>query len=493
MQLFSIVKLENIYLAKIIDPLLFSQHFGIESKVLAELGVFNPLLNVDAKLFIDPLLLKSSIHHEIKVGAVKSYNDYFRKIIKLLSVSKQENDVAWRNAEKFFKFHEVTGTCLGYSASSIHGSAWGSNLQQKTLRTAKEIINLGIDDPDLFTILALLEEGLGPDRISDMVTNIILEDLIKFNQRITKKLDLPLDNFDMGGINAQFLRNPLEHRPTPIILIPLDILRELPLANDWDEVCRAAQNNSTLREEVSREIGEIWRVKTRQDKEEFRNIVLANKQSCLSFLNLVKNTEIKAYDFMKDETGEIAWRQLLEKNMLQSEYPLKLVLNKNPSVSDLLNVVHQIIEQFTKLVEDKGIWKELWAGEKARPEKSAQRLFFAVADSYCKANNIDVTPEADAGNGPVDFKFSNGYIGRVLVEIKLSSSTKLVQGFEKQLQAYKAAEETTKAIYLVIDIGKMNNKDQKILDAKNKLCAEGTTVSEVLFVDGKKKLSASKL
>jgi hypothetical protein len=64
-----------------------------------------------------------------------------------------------------------------------------------------------------------------------------------------------------------------------------------------------------------------------------------------------------------------------------------------------------------------------------RPEKAAQRLFFAIAYAYCKANNLDVTPEADTGNGPVDFKVSLGFTGRVLVEIKLSTNTKLVRGY----------------------------------------------------------------
>lgn len=38
-------------------------------------------------------------------------------------------------------------------------------------------------------------------------------------------------------------------------------------------------------------------------------------------------------------------------------------------------------------------------------EKAAQHLFFTMAYSYFKANNLDVTSEADAGNGPVDIKF----------------------------------------------------------------------------------------
>ena len=43
-----------------------------------------------------------------------------------------------------------------------------------------------------------------------------------------------------------------------------------------------------------------------------------------------------------------------------------------------------------------------------RHERFAQLLFYAIAAAYCEANDIDVSPESDAGAGPVDFKLSSG-------------------------------------------------------------------------------------
>ncbi len=479
-------------MGKIIDPLLFTEHFGIDPKRLTQLGVMNPLLNVDTKLFIDPLLFLKSSHSEIKVGAANSYKEYFKKIIKLLVVSTVDGDLPWRNAERHFTFHEVKGTCLGYGASTINGSGWGHGLQQKTLRTAKEIISLGIDDPLFFMVLALFEEGVGPDRISDMVTNIILKDLSNFNQRIVINLGLQPDNFLINNIQCTFLKNPLESRKTPIILIPLDILRELPIANDWQTVCDAARENENFRQQINQQVGEIWQAKTRQEKNNLKRALLADKNAFQSFLDLIKSTNVQSYDFSLDSAGEIFWTHMLKKDFLPTTYPLKLKLAESPSLSDVYFVVKQIVEHFQILIEEKGLWKELWTGEKNRPEKSVQRLFFAIADAYCKANNLDMSPEADSGSGPVDFKFSKGYVDRVLVEIKLSNSRKLVQGYEKQLEAYKAAEETTRAIYLIIDIGKMNDKDQKVMVIKNKAAVNGLAVSEVIIINGNKQLSGSK-
>ena len=41
-------------------PISFAKHFKIDKARLSELGVFNPILNFDTKLFVEPLLLKKS-------------------------------------------------------------------------------------------------------------------------------------------------------------------------------------------------------------------------------------------------------------------------------------------------------------------------------------------------------------------------------------------------------------------------------------------------
>ena len=156
-------------------------------------------------------------------------------------------------------------------------------------------------------------------------------------------------------------------------------------------------------------------------------------------------------------------------------------------------VVGQIIEQFRFLIEDRRLSEELYHEGEPRPERAAQRLFFSVAHAYCRSNNLDLTPEADTGNGPVDFKVSKGFTGRVLVEIKPSRNKKLVAGYTRQLEVYKTAEETVKGYYLVIDVGQMGKKDQRLTEVKNEAVKNSISVSPIIFVDGTRKPSASKL
>ena len=78
------------------------------------------------------------------------------------------------------------------------------------------------------------------------------------------------------------------------------------------------------------------------------------------------------------------------------------------------------------------------------------------------------------------------------MEIKLSTNSKLVSGYNTQLEVYKQAQQTTKAIYLVVDVGSMGKKDEKLIAARNAATSRGDPLSDLEFVDGTLKASASK-
>ncbi len=194
-------------MAKIKNPLQSSRHYGISPSKIRSLGVLDPTLNVDAKLFIDPLLLKESKHAEMQ-QADATYKGFFAEVIKLLQASNRKDDIAWRTAYKKMLFKEIKGTCLGYGAATIKGSGFGPKLTGRITATAKEIVDLGIKDPDLFIALPLLEENVGPDLISDMTTNIILPDLIRFNKRVLGSLKVATEIFVLNGITTKLATNP---------------------------------------------------------------------------------------------------------------------------------------------------------------------------------------------------------------------------------------------------------------------------------------------
>jgi hypothetical protein len=483
--------------ARITNPVRFSDHFGIDERVLAKAGVLNSTLNVDTKLFMDPLLMERSAHEEISVGGRSTYNTYFTAVIKFLKATNSDDDVAGKTARKLLSFPEIKWTCLGYGAGSVSGSGSGEAMTGRMVQTGKEIVALGIEDPDLFVAMALFEEGFGPDHISDMVANVILGDLIKFNYRVLEILPVPCENVTLRLKNGRTHEATLPVNPyinsdvRPIVLVPTDILRELPIANDWSDVSDAALKNQELRQRVNDHIAELWKTKTLKDKEELRRWALSGRAPFTDLMSMLHQTEKTPYDVESDPAGELFWRKLVA--TLPTQQPFALRAPARFDIDGVATVVEQIIDQFKFLVEERRLSEELYARGKPRPEKAAQRLFFAVAYAYCKANNLDVTPEADTGNGPVDFKVSSGFTGRVLVEIKLSTNGKLIRGYTRQLTTYKTAEETQRGYYVVVDVGKIGNKAKALLATKNGATSRDEATSPIIFVDGIRRPSASKL
>jgi hypothetical protein len=483
-------------MSRITNPIVFSHHFGINPEKLSALGVFDPILNADTKLFVDPLLLDHSKATPFGKLARATFSKYFETIIKLIIGSKSKGDAPWKAAERKLQFPEVRFQCLGYGGTSTRGNGGGEAQTAMLVQTASEIVGLGITDPDLFIAMALFEEGIGPDRISDMTCKIIMGDLIDYTREICREVGVPVKAINFKLANGESFvgdlpANPFDTDGGPIILVPKDVLRDLPVASDWQSVADAASKNSAFRSSVNDHVANIWAGKARRDKAALKDWALSSDAKFRNLLDALKGMPTSSYDFAGDPSGEVFWIRLLE--LLKPEDVQKIAKPLEWNQQTLTKVVEQIIENFRHMIEDRRYSEELYHDGKPRAEKAAQRMFFLIAQAFCKANDLDLTPEADTGTGPVDFKISAGFSGRALVEIKLSTNGKLVAGYSRQLEAYATAEEAKLAYYLVVDVGGMGNKYQELLAEKNIRVMQGKAIRPIVVVDGTRKLSASRL
>ena len=113
--------------------------------------------------------------------------------------------------------------------------------------------------------------------------------------------------------------------------------------------------------------------------------------------------------------------------------------------------------------------------------------------SYCEANDLDITPEAETGRGPVDFKFSHGLQRRVLVEIKLSTNTHLKKGYTKQLKIYNESENPISSYYVVINVGNLNKKWKELEALRDHQQKTHGDAPELMLVNALPRQSASKV
>jgi 1-acyl-sn-glycerol-3-phosphate acyltransferase len=114
----------------------------------------------------------------------------------------------------------------------------------------------------LLLLNGLFSDRIGPDRISDMTTNIVLPDLAAYTARICREANVPIEPFKLNGHEVALPVNPLQAgRRTPVILVPADVLRDLPVASSVDDIWRVAAKNEQIRGRMSAEIGAEGRSK----------------------------------------------------------------------------------------------------------------------------------------------------------------------------------------------------------------------------------------
>jgi hypothetical protein len=115
----------------------------------------------------------------------------------------------------------------------------------------------------------------------------------------------------------------------------------------------------------------------------------------------------------------------------------------------LLETVLKICGDFKDHVESGGGWKLCVD----KSESDVQLYFRSMALTYCKVYNLDMSPEVNNGNGPVDFKISYGFNEKVLIEFKLTSNNHWKHGYEVQLPIYMKQENSEHGIYVLYDNG----------------------------------------
>ena len=219
-----------------------------------DMGVFDALLDKDSNFFINIIRLRKSEIPEF-ISAYTHLNQYFSDIATLLDAADEPSlkDKMYNAARKKFNFHEVNGINLGFS-STRWGAGWGDVLADKFLRDAYQIVKKGSKQPEIFHLVSLFEDNVAGDRLSDMIATIIEQEIKSYTLRIMDELGLTKHSrtalkFRSDGL----IQNP--YKSAPILLLPIEILHELPIAKDWDDIDRVASENDAIRREISAEIG----------------------------------------------------------------------------------------------------------------------------------------------------------------------------------------------------------------------------------------------
>jgi len=440
-----------------LKPVHFSDHFGIDKAKLNELGVFDPILNFDTKVFVEPLLLKESSSPIIK-ASYQNYKTYFANLLLLLQKSKEQGDKAWRAAKKMVDFPEYQYTCIGYSSGTTEGRGSGVEFNDKILQSAIEIVELAEGNPEIFLLLPLLEEGIAGDRISDMAQNIIDDDICQYTLDIMAQIGLEGDcSHETKNYNKlRLFSNP--YSKMPIKLIPNDILLNLPVADDIDTIVEEMTTfNSNLRGMINRDIGDIWHETTKSErKSALLKELKTNKEFFVETLKALKEYKFEHYDLTTDYAGLYKWLENSQ-DFINVELA-KETKNCPDSLDSLSFAVTAIIHHFRDTIENKEVWRTFWTeyGSEYRHVRVyySQMLFFTVCNAWLASQDSNIKINIKYSTKNIELEFSISGKHRLIIHVKHANNTVLKKSYEKTLENCRGLNDE-RHIYLI-----MNFKDE---------------------------------
>jgi hypothetical protein len=456
---------------------------------------FDPILDSDTPLGVDPFLIFQTPEppwddaHDELVGY---FNQCFLYIASGIS---SVNSPAYRKAVDLLRFPEPKEFCLGYTRSGTAGSGGGIGSARTIAAAMAEAIRRGMENIRHFEELGVIHEKIGMDRISDMTLNILKRRFILYTQDVAKRHSLQVDEHVMRGARYNMARDRWERAtvevPTnpygsgPLLLTPAKFLSHLPVLNAdefWD-----FYEGEQLRNDLN------YRVMGRVNKAYIIGVARQHPDAIRRWTLERERRKAQGYNFEKDPKGIWQW------DMATAEYvrahPITISLPNDEG--GFFEAIELVNRQFKQYVTQGGGWGLLWNDDGSeKDEEAAQLLYKGIVQYYCHANNIVVDREVELGRGPVDFKFSNGYENRALLEVKKLHNGKFWQGIQRQLPSYLNSDDCKDGWFMAIRYRDGEHWDERWRDLPEiarQIADEHGLRLRVDRIDARRPPSASKL
>jgi hypothetical protein len=440
----------------------FSDYFQVDPQLLEDYGAFNISLVNDLPLFIDPFLLFNSEKEEYQ-----QLHDGIIRYLRFLRDKSTDSQIDRGLLLAWFRFKELKQTWLGFSRFGNKGSGLGldfavalnENLARVFSNFGKEHITKGSH----LEKLCLINAGVGRDNISDFSTNLIKEYLLDFTQRFALDYispDLRIRfrvpkvrfNYQTERWESDLFELPL-FEGDYVILTPVDMLtrdtiwinRE-DLVQQFREISESVPNDQ-LRSELNNYL--ISKIPRDANQKEINAV----QASAYRVFPELLEYYIKYKEDHGDEAEIISETKVEESKLLLIDQVIDFIIALSKSTGFYQTGGDTLLEAYNRVmfmkhvIEDQDGYRLFYINnEPVRRERDVQLIFKFT----WFASPSDINAEVNTGRGPVDFKASRGAFDKSLIEFKLASNTHLKRNLQNQVEVYKRANDTDKALKVIV-------------------------------------------
>lgn len=444
----------------------FSQVFDISPSVVADYGAVNISLINDLPLFIDPFLLFNS--------SKPKYQEIHSEIIKyflfIKKISLKKPTISSGLIDALLMFSEIKQTWLGFSLSGNSGRGMGRQFANSLFAGMRTIFrDFGeetITEGSHLEKLCLVGAQIGRDKISDLTTNFAKGYLLEYTQDFAIK-HLKKDQCKTVRIPKVYFNYQTQSWVTKsyylpwfkgdyVLLTPREILtkdqtfinRE-DMMDRFDDVVLSISDEGIRYQLNSYLMGILGANRNSPTKKEKAQAVISLAEQFPNFIDYY----IRFKETTGDEAVSISEKSVSEIQALFIEQ-VNHFANRLNSETDFYSTppntfdeAYERVMYLKKFIEDQDGYKLFYFDGKPIKRENYLQLLFRL---LWFGSTLDVNREVNNGRGPVDYKVSFGGKNAVLVEFKLASNTKLRQNLENQVEVYKNANNTRRAIKVIL-------------------------------------------
>lgn len=206
--------------------------------------------------------------------------------------------------------------------------------------------------------------------ISDLTSHAIYAALVQLSAKFYEQHGLPTVAFSrLDG--TQLIPHPQDHS-RPILLVPRDIVRHLPLASDWSDVAKAISEIEEIRDRFNQYFIGVTQPTITDKKRALRHVALESRQNLRAILDALLSLADN-YDPNEDLFNYYAIRQILSRQTETN--PPTYRRPKGTDTKTLKLIVLDILDHYRNQIENNNLWEMLW--HKQRPKYERAPSFFS--------------------------------------------------------------------------------------------------------------------
>lgn len=490
--------------------LYFSDFFGIDEDVVESYGAVNISLINDLPLFIDPFLLFNSqneryqaIHQEII-----TYLLFLQEQAEMLPQPPSGMISSW------YLFPEVKQTWIGFSLDGNSGRGLGRDFAVNLHKGLQSIFrNFGketITKSPHLEKLCLISHLVGRDKISDFATNFAKKYLLEYTSNFAIEYLEPsqCQTFSVSKVefNYDTMTWVTREYTLPyfnndyVLLTPRDLLtRDNTFINRTDMISNlrniaSSVEDATLRFELNNYFLNVLSKKKKEMSKTEKDraaadLIRTHPELIDYYIKYKEDNEEEATSISKQVVQEV--KQLFN---TQLQDLARLLFEKTEfyrTEADSHEEAYKRVLFLKAVIEDMDGYRIFYLNGKPLKRENDLQIMYRLV---WYASELDINREVNNGRGPVDFKISKGSRNATLVEFKLASNSKLKNNLAKQVETYKKASGTDRAIKVILffsddeqkkvltilnDLGLQDCKDIILIDATdNKPSASNVTIDD---------------